>query len=224
MKYAFASLMLVLHLASACASSEGGESEPLPPEPELGGENEPPSPEPEFELAIVQALEPGEDCSGDLTNALAVPRWDLASDMDYLVPLQVEAVSNVGAVTFNMRVRSFEIALESMDGTPLSFPDLVTNPYRTTTSIVIPLDLSANSAVGYCLGIPRGLAAGIADLALDAIVVSVTAIGETAEGGPFRSEPFALQVELCDGCDAAECASGEETCTPGSNGQRWCTN
>ncbi|MGB8331758.1 MAG: hypothetical protein WCE62_16640 [Polyangiales bacterium] len=194
---------------------------------------------PDNGLQIAAMLPPNDSCVfvADADLRLLAGRYDVAvpEDYDYIIAPLLQSYLITNALEFqgeqaNLQVTNFQITLLLQDGTKLDLPE---NPYRVSTSAVIPANQTrgaVSQAVAAGIGIPASYKDALAAITpaggSTTILLDVRAIGTTYGGFTQRSPTFTWPVELCDGCSRtiAVCTSeeAEAICLPGQDGNPYC--
>ncbi|MFW2390231.1 MAG: hypothetical protein ACN4G0_17985, partial [Polyangiales bacterium] len=124
-----------------------------------------------------------------------------------------------------------DITILLPDGSKPVLPDNLVNPYRVTTSAVIPattIGSAANEDVGVAIGIPASYQQALVDLGVPSILLDIRAGGTTFGGFSQRSAPFRWPVDFCNGClFLGSCADTMDdnvnTCLVGQDQWQYCT-
>lgn len=152
---------------------------------------------------------------------------------DYVIALGLRSYLVSNALEFqgeqgNIQVDNYDITLLLPDGTK---PDLggLANPYRVTTSAVIPAtepESEPAAEVGAAIGIPASYQeALIASLPAGqaSVLLEIRAGGTTFGGFSQRSAPFRWPVDICDGClDNCFAENVADSCLPGQDIWPYC--
>ncbi|HSN81547.1 MAG TPA: hypothetical protein VLS88_03125 [Polyangiales bacterium] len=205
---------------------------------------------PDLSIQVVANLQPDEsDCSiaADQEEIWLAGIYDLAyqnvvGPRDYVITPKIESYLVDNTLEFqgqqgNIQIDGFDITLLLPDGTKPELGADLPNPYRVTTSAVIP----ANEAPGgvsfgaaVAVGIPASYYSVLVDIvnttSFQSIVLEVVANGETAGGFRQQSPPFRWPIQLCSGCLAAVCDEPAQLLDPvqecptltGQDGWQYC--
>jgi len=196
---------------------------------------------PDNGLQITANLLPDNDCfvRGDQDERLLRGVYDIGLTevvgipSDYLVALKLESYLISNALEFqanqnNIQVDNYDITILLPDGSKPALPDNLVNPYRVTTSAVIPATTAgstANEDVGVAIGIPGSYQQALVDLGVPSILLSIRAGGTTFGGFSQRSAPFNWPVDFCNGClrNCDDPGSDDiNTCLVGQDQWQWC--
>lgn len=194
---------------------------------------------PDNGLQIAAMLPPDDDCtvSAEQDNRLARGLYDLAFASDYLIIPLLQSYLIRNGLEFqgdqnNLRVENLEIKILLPDGSKPEFSDSLPNPYRVTTSVVLPANAEPGAFtedVALATGIPVSYQAalgGILGEGYTSILLDIRASGTTFGGFTQRSANLRWPVDLCVGClencdpDAAEDVAA--ACFPGQDGWQYC--
>jgi hypothetical protein len=200
---------------------------------------------PDNGLQIIANLPPDDSCtlSSDQDIRLLRGRWDVAyrdistgEPADYLIAPLLRSYLITNALEFqgeqaNIQVDNFDITILTPDGTVLALPAPLRNPYRVTTSAVIPANEDngqSTDQVAGAIGIPGNyqdaINAILADTGFSSILLDIRAGGTTFGGFSQRSAPFRWPVDVCTGCLESCIADDiEESCLPGQDVWPYCT-
>lgn len=196
---------------------------------------------PDNGLQITANLVPDDSClvSGDQDTRLLRGLYDLGfrdlagNPASYLVALGLTSYLVSNALEFqgeqmNLQVDNYDITILLPDGSQAPLPEGLVNPYRVTTSAVIPATVPGGTPaqdVGVGIGIPGSYADALLDLFPDggSVVLEIRAGGTTFGGFSQRSAPFLWPVDLCVGC-LNNCLSEDlaESCLPGQDIWPYC--
>jgi hypothetical protein len=130
----------------------------------------------------------------------------------------------------NISINSYDVTIKLPDGTVPELSGGLPNPYRVTTSAVIPSSQVAGEVSRGIAGapmIPGNYASAMVDIVNNtgfrSIVLELEANGETAGGFSQQSPSFSWPVELCFGCLGLRCTDEDDQvgdpigCTPGND-------
>lgn len=130
----------------------------------------------------------------------------------------------------NITIDSYDVTITLPDGTLPELSGGLPNPYRVTTSAVIPSSQVAGEVSRGIAGapmIPGSYASAMVDIInsteFRSIVLEFEANGETAGGFSQQSPSFTWPVELCFGCLGVRCTNEQQQigdpvgCTPGND-------
>lgn len=206
---------------------------------------------PDNGLQISANLLPDSSCfvSGDQDERLLRGLWDVnyrtagsGQPSSYAVALQVQSYLISNALEFqgeqgNLQVDNLDITILLPDGTKPVLPGGLNNPYRVTTSAVLPVTEPGGDPaldVAAAIGIPASYQDAVVQVAADnnvpSVLLDIRAGGTTFGGFSQRSAPFRWPVDLCFGClDASvldptcESEELEDSCLPGQDRWIYCT-
>jgi hypothetical protein len=189
---------------------------------------------PDNGLQIAAMLPPDDDCSvtAEQDLRLARGRYDLAVVHDYLIIPLLQNYLIRNGLEFqsdqnNLQVENFEITILLPDGSKPDFGETLPNPYRVTTSVVLPANADPGTFTedaALAVGIPATYQAELSGYS--SILLDIRAIGTTFGGFTQRSATFRWPVDLCMGClencdpDAAEDVAN--SCFPGQDTWQYC--
>jgi hypothetical protein len=199
---------------------------------------------PDNGLQISANLPPDESCvfSADQEERLLRGLYDIGyrnptsgQPADYIIAPLVHSYLITNALEFqgeqnNLQIDNFDITLQLPDGSAPTLPEGLVNPYRVTTSAVLPATEAGGVAaaeVAAAIGIPasyqEALRAVAADTGFASVVLQIRAGGTTFGGFSQRSAPFFWPVDLCDGC-LADCLAEDvgDSCLPGQDIWPYC--
>lgn len=200
---------------------------------------------PDLSIQVTANLLPAEgECTvaADQEEILFTGLYDLNVQRDYLITPRIESYLVDNSLEFqgqqgNIQIDSFDITLLLPDGTqPDLGPDLP-NPYRVTTSAVIPVNQAPGQVsfgAAAAVGIPASYYGVLNDIvnntSFQSVVLEIRANGETAGGFRQQSPPFNWPVELCRGCLGARCDEPAQLLDPvqecptltGQDGWQYC--
>ncbi|KPK15566.1 MAG: hypothetical protein AMJ62_08615 [Myxococcales bacterium SG8_38] len=197
---------------------------------------------PDLSIQVVANLQPDEDncsVSADQQEVWLAGVYDLNVQRDYFITPRIESYLVDNALEFqgqqgNIQIDSFDITLLLPDGTKPELGADLPNPYRVTTSVVIPVNEAAGAAslgAAAAIGIPASYYDVLVDIvnttSFRSIVLEIVANGETSGGFRQQSPPFRWPIEFCVGCLGAICEEPAELfdplgCFPGQDGWQYC--
>jgi hypothetical protein len=122
----------------------------------------------------------------------------------------------------------------------LALPPPLVNPYRVTTSAVIPANPEGGQStdeVAGAVGIPvqyqDAIIAILADTGFSSVLLDIRAGGTTFGGFSQRSAPFVWPVDICNRCldlwseepdgEPGPCTLEDEGCLPGQDISPYCS-
>jgi hypothetical protein len=200
---------------------------------------------PDLSIQVTANLAPDDStCTVDAeqTEVLFRGLYDLGAPFqsDYVVTPRIESyiIDNsleIQGTQGNIQITSFDVTIKTPDGNVAELSGgSLPNPYRVTTSAVIPANETPE-------GISRGAAAaGVirasyqgalnelrGSTGFESIILDIRANGTTAGGFGQQSPAFSWPVDFCDGClgipacaeDQAEELTG---CLPGQDRWTYC--
>ena len=201
---------------------------------------------PDLSIQIVANLPPSAgDCTvmANQTEVLFGGTFDLApsNGRPYFINPQIESYLVNNNLEFqasqnNMQVDSFDITILLPDHTQPDFGADLPNPYRVTTSVVIPPATSAGSGslgVASAIGIPASYYDALLNIesstGFESIVLEIRANGTTAGGFSQQSPAFFWPVYFCNGCLGTTCEPplvvgdpAPDSCYPGQDIWQYC--
>jgi hypothetical protein len=199
---------------------------------------------PDLSVQVTANLQPSEnDCaiSPDQDEALLGGLYDLAVQRDYIINPQMQSylVNNgleIQADPQNIQIDSFDITILLPDQTKPEFGGDFPNPYRVTTSAVIPANQSpgqVSTGAGSAVGIPASYYPVLSDIidttGFNEILIEIRANGTTSGGFSQQSPPFYWPVTFCNGCLGVSCEAPAElgdpvdgACYPGQDVWEYC--
>jgi hypothetical protein len=194
---------------------------------------------PDLSIQVTANLEPDEaTCTVQAEQERLVLRglYDLNVEAPYTMAPRIESYivdnsTEIQGASGNIRINSFDVTIKLPDNQVPDFGESLPNPYRITTSAVIP----PSAAPG---GVQRSVAAApmipvayqdvlrTVESQFGSIVLDVRANGTTAGGFNQQSPAFSWPIELCSGClGIADCPDDTEgTCLPGQDSWTYCTS
>ena len=200
---------------------------------------------PDLSIQVIANLQPSSgDCTitSDQTEVLLGGTFDLApSARPYIINPQIASYLINNNLEFqasqnNMQVDSFDITILLPDHTQPDFGADLPNPYRVTTSVVIPPATSAGSSslgAASAIGIPASYYDALVEIAnttgFESVVMEIRANGTTAGGFSQQSPAFFWPVYFCNGCLGTTCEPplvvgdpAPDSCYPGQDIWQYC--
>lgn len=193
---------------------------------------------PDNGLQIAANLPPDDGCAVTADQDLRLARglYDLNILSDYLIaPLLTSFLVSNGlefqAEQANIQVDNLDITLLLPDGSKPTLAGDLPNPYRVTTSAVIPANIAPggfSQEVALAVGLPlsyRSALLALLNAGDSAVLLDIRAGGTTFGGFSQRSAPFRWPVDLCEGCLGAICETADElvdSCFPGQDIWQYC--
>ncbi len=199
---------------------------------------------PDNGLQIVANLPPDDSCvvGNDQDTRLLRGRYDVTyrdpagEPGDYWIAPLLESYLISNSLEFqgeqaNLQVDNFDITVFLPDGTVPTLPPELPNPYRVSTSAVLPANESgsASQEVAAAVGIPGTYQTALFEAAQDAgfasILLEIRAGGTTFGGFSQRSAPFRWPIDFCEGClnnCFADADQLESSCLPGQDVWIYC--
>ena len=196
---------------------------------------------PDNGLQISANLPPAEgDCTvtADQEERLARGLYDLSLLTDYVIWARLESYLISSALEFqgeqsNIRVDNFDITMLLPDGSVLALPGGLVNPYRVTTSAVLPAiepEGEPSTEVAFAIAIPASYQPALRELIAagePSILLDIRAGGTTFGGFSQRSAVFRWPIDLCNGCLGTACEEPAKLgdglgCQPGQDAWQYC--
>ena len=200
---------------------------------------------PDNSLQVIGNLPPNESCvlSADQEVRLLRGLYDVSyrdpstgQPVDYRIAPLVRSFILTNALEFqgeqgNIQITDFDVTLLLADGSIAALPSGLPNPYKVSTSAVIPANLAEGQftdEVAFAIGIPgtyQDALLAIRDATgFTSVLLDIRANGTTFGGFSQQSAPFRWPVEICEGCLDVCDIEIEISCFPGQDVWPYCTN